>query len=947
MKRILSALFLILCFAGFAEGQSVFGNGTVQTTTGQAVAGAIITVCTYSSLNYNSVGQYQGSIPCTSPLATYYDPGLTLVQSTVLSSGQGNFFYYLTSNSPNQYTVTVSAPGRITPYGYSVILGGGGSGGGGSGTNQPGTNTIVPAYAIPGTSDTLGPTNCGITGANQNNFSCQALGEVPGISGLTNLVPCTSPGAGNFLFDLVDATTGLPLFSSGTNPCVPMALGVIPGDSQMFVSSQGNDSNSGSSWGSPKLTIMAAYDALPAGGGTINICSNGTYVNATSTSGQGIWLIGPADPNYSSPPSGFRQEKPVTFFGNCGNLIDQQGAMPTVAIDAGNSSNVGIWINGSDLPIGFENLAIASFPYRSVQIGINSNGTQLSTDGQYGVWFENVYTNDCNAPCSSSNGPGWYIGGGNSNDIFLDHVVAQGNPDATPGADNQAAILVKATSATNASANVTITNFVVIDGGIKIYDGINSQAEVVRDGYSESITGSTAGVGTVWLTSPGGATISATQATVEDVYTADSSGTTYDVRVDGTIGLESSVNLLGYFASVKGAGVMPNIPPLSPADPLTQGEQGFFNGKVIGWTGETNRAFTPSAVRYANLASTAESGWAFLGSGNTITTGITAPDGTTGATQAASTSGTLNQVRYYDATIALSVGDYFIGGVWERSTTGSTLADYQALPLVSVLTSGDTLSCQRLLPAFLNNEAWMWVYQVCQVTAVATSPGEVVLWNFFDNALTLQTYAPILLHIPTGTLSQDEIYELANNLTTYSNSCSVGTVCGVSGSPGAGTVTNVTATSPIVVTNGTTTPAITAPTVVTSAASLTANQPIVGGGSQAVAALATAFTSLTTTCTGAQTWAIGSAWVANASITITGSCTLNLTNPLAGGNYVLEVTQGSGGSHTLTLGTGCTWKVSGGGGGAVTPTITAGAIDVLVFTYDGTNCMANYDKNFN
>ena len=136
-------------------------------------------------------------------------------------------------------------------------------------------------------------------------------------------------------------------------------------------------------------------------------------------------------------------------------------------------------------------------------------------------------------------------------------------------------------------------------------------------------------------------------------------------------------------------------------------------------------------------------------------------------------------------------------------------------------------------------------------------------------------------------------------------------------------------------------------TCVTSAASLTVNQPVVGGGSQATVALATTFSSLTTTCTSAQTWAIASAWVANASITITGSCTLNLTNPLAGGNYVLVVTQGSGGSHTLTLGTGCTWKVSGGGGGAITPTTTAAAIDVLAFTYDGANCYANYNKNFN
>ncbi len=68
---------------------------------------------------------------------------------------------------------------------------------------------------------------------------------------------------------------------------------------------------------------------------------------------------------------------------------------------------------------------------------------------------------------------------------------------------------------------------------------------------------------------------------------------------------------------------------------------------------------------------------------------------------------------------------------------------------------------------------------------------------------------------------------------------------------------------------------------------------------------------------------------------------------MSGGNYVLEIVQDGTGSRTLALGTGCTWKVSGGGGGAITPSTAAGAIDVLAWTYDGTNCLANFNKNFN
>jgi hypothetical protein len=73
---------------------------------------------------------------------------------------------------------------------------------------------------------------------------------------------------------------------------------------------------------------------------------------------------------------------------------------------------------------------------------------------------------------------------------------------------------------------------------------------------------------------------------------------------------------------------------------------------------------------------------------------------------------------------------------------------------------------------------------------------------------------------------------------------------------------------------------------------------------------------------------------------------------VAGGYYTVFVTQGSGGSHTLTLGTGGTagcaaWKVGGTGGGAVTVSATAGKQDVLDISYDGTNCWANYRQDFN
>jgi len=97
-------------------------------------------------------------------------------------------------------------------------------------------------------------------------------------------------------------------------------------------------------------------------------------------------------------------------------------------------------------------------------------------------------------------------------------------------------------------------------------------------------------------------------------------------------------------------------------------------------------------------------------------------------------------------------------------------------------------------------------------------------------------------------------------------------------------------------------------------------------------------------------WSLGSAVVTNGIVTLnhsTSTRALNLTNLVNGGFYTLVIKQDSTGGALMTLGTGCTWKVSGGGAGAITLSSAANAIDALAFTYDGTNCYANLSTNFN
>lgn len=93
------------------------------------------------------------------------------------------------------------------------------------------------------------------------------------------------------------------------------------------------------------------------------------------------------------------------------------------------------------------------------------------------------------------------------------------------------------------------------------------------------------------------------------------------------------------------------------------------------------------------------------------------------------------------------------------------------------------------------------------------------------------------------------------------------------------------------------------------------------------------------------TWPVAN-YVASAQVTLGGNRTLNVTGLLNGGIYQLKIIQDGTGSRGLVLGTGCTWKVAGGGAGAITPSTAANAVDLLEWTYDGTNCLASLTKNY-
>lgn len=94
------------------------------------------------------------------------------------------------------------------------------------------------------------------------------------------------------------------------------------------------------------------------------------------------------------------------------------------------------------------------------------------------------------------------------------------------------------------------------------------------------------------------------------------------------------------------------------------------------------------------------------------------------------------------------------------------------------------------------------------------------------------------------------------------------------------------------------------------------------------------------------TWAIASVLNAQATVTLGGNRTLNISNPVVGGNYVFRITQDGTGTRTLTKGSGCTWKELGSSAATFGLSTAVNAIDVLTFTYDGTNCLASVGKAY-
>jgi hypothetical protein len=558
-------------------------------------------------------------------------------------------------------------------------------------------------------------------------------------------------------------------------------------NASQYVSPHGNDLNDGLSWGTAKLTIMAAYDALPTKGGTINITSDSdtegkvvTCVNASATAGQGIWIAGRTDPNFPNLPRGWVKAKQtgVSFVGVSSTNHSSGANYPQACVISGSSSSDAIRLSGSNGGVSFFNLAFQAAK-RGMVIGEDSSGARTGSGIWTSLWVQNVGFDVSSA--SPSNGPALDCTGGSFQLYFEDDQFSS-NPTAPAGSNQGVAFLMDGANGKSGGCGLTtIKDAHFNGGGLKFIPGPSTGSFQVVGAICEAQTGPDA---CIHITSSLNLT-----AFVSNVDVADCSGDVVGVQIDTHSGIASdnvftqginsacTSNVRGEMTTVNGYATVAGAQTASPA---RQGQVGFVRGHIVGQEDAARRGFSPTAVRFQNLA-LSPSQWTVPR--GILKTGISAPDGTTGAVQGSTTNsqtGLIMATGNQDTT----AGDYWLAGAWVRSQTNNGYAGGVNNVLnfsIGVETHAVSMSFGHGAP-WTGDGEWEWVWSLQKMIKVPSSRLNVELSVQLDRAHAIQAYGPVVIRIPASSgVSANEAYEIAYNFQSYSNDCAIGSVCGLTG----------------------------------------------------------------------------------------------------------------------------------------------------------------------
>jgi hypothetical protein len=565
-------------------------------------------------------------------------------------------------------------------------------------------------------------------------------------------------------------------------------------DGLRFVSSSGNDLNDGLSWGSAKGTLYGALISLPggsrippsAGSGTVYF-ADGSKANPIAT--DGVWLMGPGDPNYRNPPPGWLRSNgsAIRVEGIGKGSYGPNGHRVRARLEAGSSQDrrhPGIWLSRIQSPTEFLNVAVF-YPGRPIVIGECSNQARNGTCGVSAVTLENISVAPLGVP---GLGPGIDITGG-SFWIYLRDVSVSGNAfhaSSGPMSDEAAAILIDGKS-NSGNGLIHMRDMNLAGGGVKFIPGANGGSLYVENLIEEGDSHHDIPP-PVWFTEYNGFV----DAYLSNIQLADAGPKPGPaVQNDGSA---PGPLVAGTIALVKGPAVVVsqynNSLKNQRNSPLMEDQVGFFNGYAVGESDVARRLGTIAAVRFANRAATDPRTWTtsnYAGK-NSISAGQPDPFGGRGAGAVSATSESQESLFLTGPCAAVEFsphsGDWIVAGAWVRSPLGT---GYEGSPTDAI----SMTYCGYPAPVFSYSTSrggqiqgdgqWQWQWIASKVKSGEKT--RVSLAAHFSHKRPLAAYGPVLYLIPNGTTSDNDVLEFAASSASVDSACPAGTVCNVGGHP--------------------------------------------------------------------------------------------------------------------------------------------------------------------
>jgi hypothetical protein len=563
-------------------------------------------------------------------------------------------------------------------------------------------------------------------------------------------------------------------------------------DAIQYVSPNGNDSNDGLSIGTAKLTIMAGYDALGQGGGTIYISGSSTSgAYCTSTAGQGIWIMGSADPNYSSPPAGWRQMKlggPVYFVGLSANTSPAASTTSwTTVVNCGNNINPGVWLSGVS-GVTISRLRMVS---ESARVSMDSNGGRNNaTNPSAQIEFDH---DDFRSDCSTC-GPAMDVGGNmlwlNVHDsTFENGAIA--NWSVSANLSQASNISISNGGGSGAIGLLYFTqNFFSGGGGLRFDANTNSSASV----YAAHTLMEGAGACQPVYEIVNGGTFAAT-FDLQGGFSDCGASPPFVKVAAGNQPCQTSVRGINQGGQVPGLegpltvgdAICPGGNPsggVSTSDagvpsagviPAAKGQSGGAYG-TSQYADSDRRSFAPSLVRFANSANQLPATWtAYQGSGQTLTP-IQGPGDPAGSTNAATLSCTGQSgfgcsYDVFDSNITFSAGDYVYVGAWMQAASTAGFGNGSAIGVIFPFGNNPTMRQMTGGPAgvggafsggttqlssspYLQNDGnWQYVWGLSKVTAPFSGTSGTVFAFAFQPGYPINVYAPMFVRIPASSVA--------------------------------------------------------------------------------------------------------------------------------------------------------------------------------------------------